>query len=66
MNSAKKHSSIKFQLEISERNITFLEPEVFINNGIYTENKPERQTFFSINQKTLASLKNSIPYMQTL
>ena len=65
-----KHPSIKFEYEISKERISFLDTEIYIrNNKSHTKifiKEADRQTFLNINSENPKSLKNIIPYNQTL
>ena len=67
-----KHESIKFEYQISNTSITFLDTEVYtkiITNYIqkYTEKKKtDCQTFLNIYSEHPKSLKTSILYEQAL
>ena len=65
-----KHSSIKFEYEISKERTSFLGAEIYIkNNKLHTKifkKKTDRQTILNIDSEYPKSLKNSIPYGQAL
>ena len=64
------HESIKFEYQISNTRITFLDTEVYIkNNKLYIKiyrKKTGRQTFLNINSEHPKSLKTSISSSQAL
>ena len=65
-----KYPSIKFEYEILKERISFLDSEIFIRNSkLHTKifrKQTDRQTFRNINSEHPKSLKNSIPYSQSL